>query len=159
MSAPRVSTCSGPRWLRPAGKGFLPLPRVQSSQQDLHQHARGVGALHAASWEIPAGAHHLPASPRGRLPHPHLLREEGRSRVSSGFPPSIIYRRNTVYLPQEKHTSASELNVFSKMCKRFWIPDFREQIHVQDQCFRASGPESKHRSSAGGSRAVKILKH
>lgn len=79
------SVPSGSGWSGPSGERFLPLQRVQGSQQDLHQHEGSVGALHPASREIPAGSHHLPAPPRGRLPHPYLLREEGRSSVSVQF--------------------------------------------------------------------------
>lgn len=63
-------------------QGLLPLPHVEGPQQDVHQHTGGVGAIHAASWRVPAGAHHLPAPSRGRLPGQAVLREEGWSSVS-----------------------------------------------------------------------------
>lgn len=65
---------------------LLPLPCVEGPQQDVHQHTGGVRAIHAASWRIPAGAHHLPAPPRGRLPGQDVLREEGWSCVSVRLP-------------------------------------------------------------------------
>lgn len=61
---------------------LLPLSCIEGSQQDLHQHTGGVRALHAASWRIPAGAHHLSTPPRGWLPGQDVLGEEGRRSVS-----------------------------------------------------------------------------